>query len=231
MLAAFCNALSACWQELDEGHRLARGHPAIHVVPVVLALGEAQRRRSREALAALVAGYEVAARLGRACLLRPELHPHGVWGALAAAATAVKLQGGEPTLLAGAMANAAALVLAPPAVAALEGATVRNAYAAVACQHGLLAAELARAGVTPPRQVVPLALGQIVGTHWDEQALVDDLGSHFEISRNYFDGPSMPGGCRGRDCNIQTRRPNRPIGGPHESVTVGLFDNQGSIHS
>ncbi|MFN8533326.1 MAG: MmgE/PrpD family protein [Dehalococcoidia bacterium] len=184
--AALLNAMAACWLELDEGNRFAAGHPAIHVVPIVLALGEARDVSGTAVLEALIAGYEVAARAGRAVRLRPELHPHGTWGALGAAAAVARLAGDDAPTVARAIEIAASLSIAPPTAAAIEGATVRNANAGLACQHGIVAAALARAGVSAPRDALGLGLGTILGTTWDASRLTAGLGDRFEIEASYF---------------------------------------------
>ncbi|GIW05555.1 MAG: 2-methylcitrate dehydratase [Dehalococcoidia bacterium] len=185
-VAALLNAMAACWYELDEGNRFAKGHPGIHVVPVVLAMGEERDCSGAAALEALIAGYEVASRVGRAGQLRPELHPHGTWGALGAAVAAAKLSGADAATLARAIEIAASIPIAPPTAAGLEGATVRNANAGVACQHGLLAVALARAGVTAPREATARCFGAILGVGWDASALTDALGERYELETSYF---------------------------------------------
>src|SRR5512145_2599888 len=56
--AALTNAAAGVALEVDEGSRLGGGHPAIHVVPGVLAVAEDRRLDGRRLLASLVAGYE-----------------------------------------------------------------------------------------------------------------------------------------------------------------------------
>jgi 2-methylcitrate dehydratase PrpD len=64
--AIAANGLAGTMLELDEGNRFARGHPGIHVVPASLAEAERLDAPGSALLAALVVGYEVAARLGGA---------------------------------------------------------------------------------------------------------------------------------------------------------------------
>ena len=54
--AAFLNGTSGTMLELDEGNQYARGHPAIHVVPALLA---APRADGAALLTALCLGYEI----------------------------------------------------------------------------------------------------------------------------------------------------------------------------
>ncbi len=184
--AAFVNGCAGVALELDEGHRLAGGHPAAHVLPAVLALAEARRLPGRELLVAFVVGYEVAARVGMAARLRPMVHPHGTWGVLGAAAAAARLMGFglEPT--AEALAVAGSLTLATSWGTALEGATVRNAYAGAANLLGLLAAELVAAGFTGPADGPGLTFLQATGEGFRPEAVLEGLGSDWQLARNYF---------------------------------------------
>jgi len=65
-LAALCNGAAGTVLELDEGHRFAAGHPAIHVLPALLADAEIGYGDSDAFVRSFVAGYEVAVRTARA---------------------------------------------------------------------------------------------------------------------------------------------------------------------
>ncbi len=86
--AAYLNGVSAVMLELDEGNKYARGHPASHVFPAALAVAQTRAATGPEIIAALLIGYEVASRFGRATRLRSGVHPHGNWGTAGAAAAA-----------------------------------------------------------------------------------------------------------------------------------------------
>ena len=84
--AAWLNGVALVSLELDEGHKYAKGHPAAHGFPAVLALAAELDSTGADTAAALLAAYEVAARFGRATTLRAGAHPHGSWGVPGAAA-------------------------------------------------------------------------------------------------------------------------------------------------
>jgi 2-methylcitrate dehydratase PrpD len=111
---------------MDEGHAFARGHAAIHCVPPALALAEAHGVSGREALIALVLGYEVAARAGVATKLRRGVHPFGAWGVLGAAAVGARFAGLEASGVAGVLEVAASYAITPSFESAYQGANVRN---------------------------------------------------------------------------------------------------------
>ena len=87
------------------------------------------------------------ARIGMATRLRPAAHPHGTWGTLGAAAAVARLRNHDAPTTARVLEVAASLGLATSATAALRGGSVRNAYAGSAAQNGMLACDLAEAGV------------------------------------------------------------------------------------
>ncbi|MCF3963445.1 MmgE/PrpD family protein, partial [Streptomyces fuscigenes] len=91
--AAYLNATALVCCELDEGGKYAKGHPAGHTFPAVLALAATLGASGPATARALLAGYEVAARFGRATSLAPGVHPHGTWGATGAAAGCALLLG------------------------------------------------------------------------------------------------------------------------------------------
>lgn len=184
--ATFVHATAATTIEMDEGHAFARGHAAIHAVPTALALGEARGHSGREVLTALVAGYEVAARVGVATELRRPVHPFGAWGVLGAAAVGARLRGFAPAAMAGVLHLAAAYAINPSFAAALEGANSRNTYAGLVNQMGLLAVDLYELGFQGAGGGVYTTFGEILGERFRPAALVEGLGSRYEILRGYF---------------------------------------------
>jgi 2-methylcitrate dehydratase PrpD len=184
--AVVANGTAGTMLELDEGNRFARGHPAIHVVPAALAEAERVGASGADLVTAVVLGYDVAARLGAAAPVRPAMHMHGVHGTVGAAAATARLRGLDASGVAGALAVAAGLTLATSWRTALEGATVRNAYAGVAGGSGWLAVDLAKAGFTGLDDMLAETFGRISGTGLDASAVLDGLGVRFEVMRNYF---------------------------------------------
>ena len=94
LAAAFTNAAIAHLREIDDAHRAAMLHPGVVAVTPVLALAAVQPIRQRQAIDAIVAGYEVALRVGEALGTKHAalFHATATAGAVgAAAATAVAL--------------------------------------------------------------------------------------------------------------------------------------------
>lgn len=183
--ACILNGAATCALELDEGSKYARGHPSAHVLPAALALGASSGCSGVDWLAAFVAGYEVAARFGRATRLKPGVHPHGTWGAPGAAVAAGRLLGLDGEALAGAMDAASAQSLAPHFSSAFRGSFVRNTWIGQANVAGITAARLAQAGLATVDGAAPEVYGGILGA-LDTDELDRDLGGRGEVLRGYF---------------------------------------------
>jgi 2-methylcitrate dehydratase PrpD len=158
----------------------------VHAVWPALALGEATEAPGRDAVTAMVAGYEVAARVGVACRLRRPVHPFGTWGVLGAAAVAAWLRRLDGRATREVLELAASFAIAPSFATATQGANVRNTYPGVVNQLGLLAVELHGLGFRGERGGVRTAFGEILGDAFAPEALAEGLGERWEILRGYF---------------------------------------------
>jgi 2-methylcitrate dehydratase PrpD len=181
--AAFLNGTSGTMLELDEGNQYCRGHPAIHVVPALLA---APRGDGAALLTALAIGYEFGARVGIASKLNVAMHPHGTWGTLGAAMGVAKLHGASAAEFRGVVNIAASLGLATSRKTMLEGGTVRNTYAGVANMLGLTVWDLVRAGFDGERDGVGTVFGHVSASDFRPGEMVAELGTRWEVARNYF---------------------------------------------
>src|SRR5690606_37092995 len=91
--AVLVNALALGVEVFDGGNVASRGHVPGYVLPAVLTAADIAGASLGETLAAFVGGCELAARVGAACQLEPELHPSATWGAIGAAAAVARLRG------------------------------------------------------------------------------------------------------------------------------------------
>lgn len=90
--ATYANAMAANALDVDDGNRIAEGHPAAVLVPAALAAAEVREATVGEFLDALLGGYEIAVRAAIVLHERTEMHTSsGSWGAVAAAATVARL--------------------------------------------------------------------------------------------------------------------------------------------
>jgi 2-methylcitrate dehydratase PrpD len=142
--AAFINATYAHGFEYDEGHRPSNSHPGSCVVATAVAVGEEVGATLDEVVTAVLMGYEIYARLG--VLAAPDL----IQRSFGAAAVTARLRGfdAETTL------HAMAIALSH-ASGALEcsssGGSVKRVHPGIGVRGGMMAAQLAQAGITGPR--------------------------------------------------------------------------------
>jgi 2-methylcitrate dehydratase PrpD len=185
--SAWLNGTAACALELDEGNKHAQGHPAAHVVFAAIATASCADRAitGRDLLSAVEAGYEVAARFGRATRRHGDLHTHGHWGATGAGAAAGRLSGLPAEGIAAAIDTATGLVFVTPWSVVLAGSFVRNLWAAGSNVAGLMGARLALAGLSQADGTAGRTLGGVVGT-LDVGPLNDRLGQRWDITHGYF---------------------------------------------
>lgn len=188
MQAALLNGTAGTVLEMDEGNQFARGHPAMHTVPAALAFAARFDRDipGADLLTAIALGYEVGARVGIASRLRPAMHPHGTWGAICAAVAVARLAGRDASGIRHAINMAASLGLSTSRRTMLEGGSVRNVFAGVASQTGLLVDDLLAAGFESDRDGLGEVFGRVVSDTFDRTAMTDALGSRWEVARNYF---------------------------------------------
>lgn len=151
--AAMANAGIAHLREIDDAHRAAMLHPGVVAISPVLALAAERPLTQRRLADAVIAGYEVALRLGEALGTRHAAGFHatataGCVGAAAAAGVALGLQG--PTLH-------HALGIAATQAAGLwqlvddEAHEAKSLHPAFAVRNGLAAAHAAALGLPGAR--------------------------------------------------------------------------------
>ncbi|MDR2564644.1 MAG: MmgE/PrpD family protein [Bifidobacteriaceae bacterium] len=155
--AAFVNGVMVNALGQEETHLPSGTHAAETTAPTVLAQGEALGASGRQVLEAFIVGMQVSGAVGGMSLVWRDrellAQPPAVYGTMGAAASAAKLL----ELSAGQMADAiglAALLTAGPAESMAAGTGDYMLLKGAAGLHGVLAAELARAGAP----VAPLAL-------------------------------------------------------------------------
>ncbi len=184
--AALLNGIAGRSIELCEGLRLVSGQAAVQVLPGVLAIGEAASATGRDAITALVLGYEVAGRLCAAFTARPLAHQNGQASLLGAAAGGARVRNMSAADVSRAMRISTTLLLTPSYTNAVAGATALNVAGGMSGYVGALAPELALAGFDAQDDAIEEALGKLVGEAFRPQKLNDELGTRWDITRNYF---------------------------------------------
>src|SRR3954468_972063 len=184
--AALLNGVAGRAIELCEGLRLVSGQAAMQVLPAVLAVAEQAASTGRDMLAAFIVGYDVVGRLAGGLTPRPLAHQNGQVSLLAAAAAGARLRGLDAAGISRAMRVAATLLLTPSYTNAVAGATTLNVAGGMSGFAAALAPDLAVAGFTAQDDAIEEALGHLVGGGFKTGGLLDELGTRWEIMRNYF---------------------------------------------
>jgi 2-methylcitrate dehydratase PrpD len=188
--AAFVNGVYGHTLDMDDGHRLAGGHPGVATIPAALAAAEVHGASGKELLRAIVFGYDVFVRIGarlNPAHLRRGFHTTATVAPFAAAAASGLLMGLDAERL------TLALGLAGLQGAGLmevfhDGAMAKPFQTGRASAAGLLAAELAARGAEGPRTILEGAqgfLGAMCGD-LDASGLTDGLGDDWAIRSIYF---------------------------------------------
>ena len=172
--------------EMDEGHQFAKGHPGMHIFPALLAAARNREFSGEEFLRAFIIGYDVGARIGLASNLNTNMHPHGTWGGLGAAAGLAVMNKMNAQEASEYLNIVSSLTLATSRKTMLEGATVRNSYAGVSNKMAHVGLMLLKAGFTGEQDGIKSIFGSVVSNKFDDKSAVELLGKRFEVSRNYF---------------------------------------------
>jgi 2-methylcitrate dehydratase PrpD len=157
--SALINGAAAHALDYDDVNMAMPGHPSVAILPGLLALAELRGASGRDVIAAFVAGYETACRIGVA--LQPGhynlgFHSTGTVGSFGAAAACARLLGLQT------MGTAAALGIAATQAAGLKsqfGTMCKPFHAGRASQNGLLAARLAARGFSSRADIVECIQG------------------------------------------------------------------------
>lgn len=190
--AVFAHTVMARCSDLDDGYRYAMGHPGAVLVPLALTLAELFNRSGKEMITALVAGYDIYARLGEA--LNPYMYRErgiestGVCGAIAAAAVASKLMGETAEQIKNAM-GIAALFAGGLIEYQNDGTSGKVLCCGWAALNGMRAAGLAAHSFTGPNAVLEGKKGFLQafqGSKMTPDNITRRLGLDFKITEVYF---------------------------------------------
>ena len=161
------------------------GHPSVLVLPAVLSLGEQLGASGREILAAYTVGLEVEGKLALHAdfkLMQARLN-HQTWygsiGAAAACAKLLRLDVAKTRMALGISGNFAC------GLSANHGSMVAAMSAGNACRNGVIAALMAREGITANHDIIEAKNGfydTLVGPgHYDAERMAQTLGNPFYI--------------------------------------------------
>ena len=177
--AVLANGFAANALDIDDGHRLVKGHPGACTLPVILAAGEMVPSCSGKAfLTALVIGYEIGIRAG---LIRHALyrtyHSSGSWGAISGAAVAGKLLGLDKKRLFHAMGTAEYHAPIAPMMKGIATPSMGKDSIGWGALVAILSVLMAREGFTG---ITPL-FDDTPESEW-----VENLGREYKMMNVYF---------------------------------------------
>jgi 2-methylcitrate dehydratase PrpD len=197
--AALVNGTACHALDYDDSSFWMTGHPSAAVVTPALAVGEARGASGATVTAAIIAGHDVAARIGAAVGKEHYLrgwHATGTLGAFAAAAAAGRVVGLD------AEAMERALGLAATQAAGLKvsfGTMAKPLHAGRAAANGVMAALLAEQGFTAGLGAVEghqgFASTQAPG--FDESRITAELGDRQGIEGVLYKKHACCGGTHG----------------------------------
>lgn len=182
--AALANGTAAHALDYDDMCFVSLAHPSAPLVPAAFAAAELAGASGRDLLDAYVAGFEIEARLG--AVMNPRHYQRG-WhctstlGTLGAAAAASRLLGLDAT------AAGHALAIAASEAGGLKenfGTMVKPLHAGLAARNGVVAALLARGGMTASRLAIEGPQGFLHAMDSAGLEIADaiaDLGDRWEI--------------------------------------------------
>jgi 2-methylcitrate dehydratase PrpD len=186
--AALANGASAHSLELDDLHNESSAHPEVVIFPAALAAAELSDCSGKRLIEAVIAGYEVMTRLGKA--LNPAnhyargFHPTGTCGAFGAAAAVSKILGLDQKQTVNALGIAGSQAAGSMEFLA-DGSWTKRLHAGWAAHNGLIAALLAERGFTGPATIIEGRFG-FLHSYSDGSApdkVLADLGKPFEIMK------------------------------------------------
>ncbi len=180
--AALVNGFAANALDIDDGHRLVKGHPGACLVPLLFpaleSVGAARRITGQELLSALVAGYELAIRAGLIRHATSETyHSSGSWGAVAGAALLGRLRGLERGVIRQALGAAEYHAPLAPMMKGIATPSMGKDSIGWGCMAAMASALLARDGFTG---IDPLF------NDAPDPGLIHDLGTRYRIMDLYF---------------------------------------------
>ena len=210
--ASMANGVAFHSIEMDDVNNEASLHPGVVAYPTALAMADITPVSGKEFISAVVAGYDVIVRLGRA--LNPVehygrgFHPTGTCGAFGAAAVAARLLRLQGDSFVHALGIAGSQTAGSMEYLA-QGAWTKRFHPGWASHSGIWAALLARSGYTGPTTILEGRDGFLKAYSGDPDPslVLKDLGEEYQIVRTSIKPHAC---CRYKqgpiDCLLDLRR-------------------------
>ena len=191
--AALANGTAAHGYELDDTHEASSSHPGAVVITAAFAVAAETNADGRQILAAIAAGYEAMARIGRAAISQEVtergFHATCLFGPFGAAVAAAKLMGLDAADLARSWGLALSMVSGSSQFAhEPQGTMVKRMHAGIPAMHGIIAAQLGKLEMSAPVNVLegPLAFYHLYSSNPNLKLLRQADGAQLEIHNISF---------------------------------------------
>ncbi len=177
--ATLANGFAANALDIDDGHRLVKGHPGACVLPVVLTASEvAPGTTGADFLTALVVAYEIAIRAGMIRHATSETyHLSGSWGAIGGAAAAAKIMKCDRSTLREAFGTAEGYGPIAPMMKVISKPCMVKDGIGWGAMVGLTSVLMAQAGFTGINPIFHDS---------PDSSWIEELGSRYRILDVYF---------------------------------------------
>ena len=196
LYSALANGTAAHAIEMDDVNNESSLHPGVVVFPAALATSEMVGGSAKKFIEAVVLGYEVTIRLGKAAgaenSYKRGFHPTGTCGSFGSSVAASKILGLDEKGLLSALGIAGSQAAGSMEYLA-QGAWTKRFHAGWASHSGMVAAQLARKGFRGPTSIIEGRDGFLhaYSNGADPSKVLEGLGSGFEILRTSV----KPHGC------------------------------------
>ena len=155
--ACYTNGTTGHTVELDDCTNEGGGHPAVTIMPAVLAMAEETRASGKDALTAITVGYETFIKIGKASnyqsLFVRGFHPTALLGMFGATMAAVRFLDLDLDQAANAMGIVGSYV-SGNLECYTDGSYTKRLHGGTASSAGVTAALLAKKGYTGPRTIL-----------------------------------------------------------------------------
>lgn len=198
--AALFNAFVSHSLYLDDGSRFAGGHPSSVVTPSALALAERDHRPGRDLIAAVLVGYEVFLRLGRAiypATVKKGFQATSVCGAASSAAACASLLGFDAEGAKNAVAIAGFMGLGIKE--ASKSSESQPLQVARSCEGGIVAALFAGQGAKGADTMMENGFLRAFAGEGADPKWLEQIGGDYLIGETYT---KVHGGCRGNHAPV-----------------------------
>jgi len=188
LYAALANGTSAHAIEMDDVNNEASLHPGVVVFPAALATSEMVGGAGKKFIEAVVLGYEVMIRLGRALgaqnSYKRGFHPTGTCGSFGSSVVVSKIIGLKQKGMTSALGIAGSQAAGSMEYLA-QGAWTKRFHPGWAALSGMVAARLAQKGFRGPSSIIEGRDGFLhsYSDGADESKVLESIGTQYEIFR------------------------------------------------